>query len=170
MSLDNWTAIFSFSLVRHNVICKTVMRGSRNFRQGGGGGRSALTTFFCFSPQLILQKSNGQFKKKIYNFSRFQRGSNIVEGGQLFPGGSNCLLSIETHITCDFSGGGGVPTPVPPPSGSALDSNWICCCFFLVVHAYFSGRPELMTFGGFIWIVSVYCKLWKIQISSEPVY
>ena len=47
-------------------------------------------------------------KKKIYNFSRFQRGSNIVEGGQL------CLLSIETHITCDFSGGGG-PDPCPHP-------------------------------------------------------
>ena len=49
-----------------------VMRGSRNFRRGGGGGggvqvnlKKALTAFFfvvffCFfSPQLMLQKSNG---------------------------------------------------------------------------------------------------------------
>ena len=29
------------------------------------------------------------------------------------------LIYIETHITCDFPGGGGVRTPYPPPSGSA---------------------------------------------------
>ena len=54
---------------------------------------------------------------EIYHFSR---GSNIFQGGggvQLFPGGSNCLFPIETHITCDFPGG--VRTPCPP-SGSAL--------------------------------------------------
>ena len=36
------------------------MRGSRNFRQWGPGqsDKKALATFF-FSPQLILQKSNG---------------------------------------------------------------------------------------------------------------
>ena len=105
---------------------------------GGGGGpgqsdKKALTFFFIvffflffflfiylfFSPQLILQKSNGQF----------QRNQSISEGVQHFPGGggsnffqggSYCLLSIETHITCDFQGGGSGP-PVPP-SGSALDA------------------------------------------------
>ena len=45
--------------------------------------------------------------KEIYHFSRFQRGSNIFQGGGGGPtfyrgGGSNCLLPIETHITCDF--------------------------------------------------------------------
>ena len=41
-------------------------------------------------------------------------------------GGSNCLFSTETQITCDFPGGGG-PDPLPPPpphththSGAAL--------------------------------------------------
>ena len=48
--------------------------------------------FFC-SPQLILQKSNGQFQK-IYHFSRFQRGSNISRGVQLFPGGGGVQLLI----------------------------------------------------------------------------
>ena len=55
--------------------------------------------------------------KGIYHFSRFQRGSNIFQGVQLFPregGGSNCLFPIETHITCDFPGGGG-PDPLSPP-------------------------------------------------------
>ena len=54
-----------------------------------------------------------------YHFSRFQRGSNIFQGGSnFFQGGSNCLFPIETHITCDFPGGGSEP-PVPP-SGSEL--------------------------------------------------
>ena len=49
-----------------------------------------------------------------YHFSRFQRGSNIFQGGggptfSRGGGGSNCLNPIETHITCDFPGG-----PDPP--------------------------------------------------------
>ena len=60
--------------------------------------------------------------EEIYHFSRFQRGSNIFQGGPTFSrgggGGSNCLFPIETHMTCDFPGGG-VRTPCPP-SGSAL--------------------------------------------------
>ena len=51
--------------------------------------------------------------KEIYHFSRFQKGSNIFQGVQLFPGGgSNCLFPIDTHITCDFPGG---TDPLPPP-------------------------------------------------------
>ena len=62
--------------------------------------------------------------KEIYHFSRFQRGSNIFQGGPTFSrgGGSNCLFPIKTHITCDFPGGGGVRTPCPP-SGSSLDGG-----------------------------------------------
>ena len=78
------------------------MGGSRSVRQ-----KKALTKFF--SPQLILQKSNGQFQR---NLSFFK----IPDGVQHFPGGvggggSNCLFSIETHITCDFPGGVGTPCP-----------------------------------------------------------
>ena len=63
--------------------------------------------------------------KEIYHFPRFQRGSNIFQGGggptfSRGGGGSNCLFPIETHITCDFPGGGGVRTPCLP-SGSALE-------------------------------------------------
>ena len=100
------------------------MRGSRNFRQGGGVQvsltKKALTTFFFFfsffSPQLILQKSHGQFQRNL-SFFKVPEGSNIFQGGgsNFFQGESNCLFPIETHITCDFPGGGsGPPVPRPP--------------------------------------------------------
>ena len=91
------------------------MRGSRNFRQGGGGGGVQVNLtkkadiFFFFSPQLVLQISQMVNFKENYHFSRFQRGSNIFQGG---GGGSNCLFPLETHITCDFPGGS--EPPVPP--------------------------------------------------------
>ena len=66
------------------------------FVRGGGGSRSvwqkkARKKFFYvyFSPQHILQKSNGKFPNNL-SFSRFQRGSNLFQGGggvQPFPGG-----------------------------------------------------------------------------------
>ena len=33
------------------------------------------------------------------------------------------LISIETHLACDFPGGGGVRTPYSPHSGSALGNT-----------------------------------------------
>ena len=103
------------------------MRGSRNFRQGGPGQSDKKSSdngffvlfFFCFffSPQLILQKSNGQFQRNL-SFFKVPEGSNIFQGG----GGSNCLFPIKTHITCDFPGGG--PDPLPPPSRSALEQTY----------------------------------------------
>ena len=60
--------------------------------------------------------------KEIYHFSRFQRGSNIFQGGggsNFFQGGgSNCLFPTETHITCDFPGGGG-------GGGGGGGSKWV---------------------------------------------
>ena len=99
------------------------------FVRGGGvqvsPTKKALTTFFFFfSPQLILQKSNGQFQRNL-SFPKVPEGvKHFPRGGgvQLFPGvgvvGSNCLFPTETHITCVFQGGG--PDPPAPPSGSAL--------------------------------------------------
>ena len=66
------------------------MRGSRNFRQGGGGSRSIrhkkALTMFSFNPLLILQKSNGLFQSKLY-FSK------VREGVQHFPGGGGPTFS-----------------------------------------------------------------------------
>ena len=82
------------------------MCGSRNVYQGGGsspdGKKIALVAFlllFCFvlfSPQPIYRG---------VPMVLFQRGSFIFQGG----GGVQMLISIETHITCDFLS----------PSGSA---------------------------------------------------
>ena len=89
---------------------------------GGGGGpgqsdKKALTTFcffFCFfffCPQLILQKSNGQFQRK-FSFFKIPEGVQHFPGGSnFFQGGSNCLFPIDTHITCNFPGGSGPPVP-----------------------------------------------------------
>ena len=57
--------------------------------------------------------------EEIYHFSRFQKGSNIFQGGggsNFFKGGgSNCLFPIETHIICDYPGGSGPPVPPLDP-------------------------------------------------------
>ena len=71
-------------------------------RVGGGGSRprrpvNSLDNVF-FSHQIILQ-----FTEWIQWF--YYRGE---EGVQLLPGVG---VSKETHITCDFPGGGGVRTP-----------------------------------------------------------
>ena len=65
------------------------MRGSRNFRRGWGGGvqvsltKKALTTFFFsfFFVLSLFYRSQIVNFKEIYHFSRFQRGSNIFQGG-----------------------------------------------------------------------------------------
>ena len=51
--------------------------------------------------------------KKTIIFHGFRGGGgNICQGVQLFPGkGVQMLISIETHITCDFLGG---PDPLSP--------------------------------------------------------
>ena len=51
--------------------------------------------------------------KDIYHVSRFQRGSNIFQGVQLFPGGVQLLILYRNPLTCDFPGGGGSGPPVP---------------------------------------------------------
>ena len=95
--------------------------GIQDFISGGGGGpglmaRKLSGPFFCF---LVLnlfyslqRASNGFITEKTIL-------SNDPEGVQHFPGGSNfstgvqMLISIGTHITCDFPGWGSGP-PIPP--------------------------------------------------------
>ena len=57
--------------------------------------------------------------RKLYlYFTKDPEGVHCFPGVQLFTGGVQMLISIETHITCDFPGGGGGPDPLSP-SGSA---------------------------------------------------
>ena len=134
------------------IVCGS-MCGSRNFVRGGGGGGSrsdsrntALTTFFFFflhSPQFILQFTDGVqwfYYRENYTFPRIQRRSNIFQGVQLFLGGVQMLISIETHITCDFPGGG-------PDSLSPL---WIRTWVFLFGPCFVvQYLVSLLDFGSF---------------------
>ena len=52
------------------------------------------------------------------NSCRGGGGGNSYSGGPTFSRGVRTLISIETHITCDFPRGRGGPGPYPP-SGSA---------------------------------------------------
>ena len=102
----------------------------QEFSSGGWGegpgqsDKKALTTIFLVS---LFYRSQMVNFKEIYRFSRLQMGSNFFQGVQLFPGVSNCLFPIETHLICDFQEG--VRTPCPPPSGStlgaALTASWL---------------------------------------------
>ena len=105
-----------FSVGKHGTDARI-----QEFSSGGGGGsrsvRQKSSDNDFFSPQLILQKSNGQFQRNLSFFKApsrwgpiFSRGSNFFRGG---GGMSNCLFSIETHLICDFQEG--VRTPCPPP-------------------------------------------------------
>ena len=124
------------------------MRGSKNFCQGGGGGGGGgwfqarrpdnSMDNVCFSPQFILQSteggggwSNDFLQRKLY-FSKDPEGVQHFPGVQLFPGGIQMLISIETHITCEFPGGGSGP-PIPPsPFGSANAISWLWLLVFCV--------------------------------------
>ena len=111
-------AFYMEILMETSVESSVTMRGSRDFRQGGGGVQVSLTKknvfFFVFFLvlSLFLQKSNGQFQRNL-SFSK------VPEGVQHFPGGgggggSNCLFPIEVILP-------GGRTPCPPTSGSALE-------------------------------------------------
>ena len=79
--------------------------------------------------------------KKTITFKGFRGGPTFSRGGgQLFPwrmgGGVQWVISIETHITCDFPGG---RTPYPP-SGSA---HAISQLIFLILKGNIScGFPK----------------------------
>ena len=83
------------------------------FVRGGPGqadkkiSDNAFFFFSCFLVLSLFYRSQMVNFKEICHFSRFQRGSNIFQGGSNFfrggggggGGGSNCILPIETHIT-----------------------------------------------------------------------
>ena len=102
------------------------MRGSRNFRQVGPGQsdkkklRHRFFFFFFFLDLRLFYRNQMVNFKEINHFFKVSEGVKHFPGGSnFFQGGSNCLFPVETHITCDFPGGG-VRTPCPPP--------WIRTC------------------------------------------
>ena len=92
------------------------MRGTRNFCRGGGGGVQARRpensldiVFSVLSLFYSLQRGSKDFIAEKIIFSQESRGGQHFSGG----GGVQMLISIETHITCDFPGGGGSGPPIP---------------------------------------------------------
>ena len=115
-SRNNWKIVEWY--VKYQIKAKVNMRGSRNFRQGWSRSiwhiKSYDNVFLVLN--LFYRRPTVTIIEN-YHFPRFQRGSNIFQGGgsNYFQEGSNCLSPIETNIACDFPGmGGGVRTPIPP--------------------------------------------------------
>ena len=95
------------------------MRGSRHFRQGGGGkgpGPSDKKSSDIFLVLDLLLSMKTIIYKVPKGVQHFPGGG----GSNFFQWGSNCLLTIATLLTCDFPGGGG-PDPLPP-----LDPPMLC--------------------------------------------
>ena len=106
------------------------MHRSRFFSWGWGGGVQARwpensldNLFFYFSPQLILQFTEGAqwfygfITEKTVLFQGSRVGPTFSRGGEssFFQGGGvQILISIEPHITCDFPGGGGSGLTITP--------------------------------------------------------
>ena len=63
--------------------------------RGGGGGvqvqlpENSSDVFLCFTYFTVLQRVSNGYLKENYNFPRFQRGSNIFQGGGGGGGGPN---------------------------------------------------------------------------------
>ena len=86
----------TFFSVYQRLASMVQMRGSRNFHQGGRGSRSAWQKSSdndFFSPQLILQKSNGQFQRNL-SFFKAPNGVQFFPGGPTFSRGCPIAYSL----------------------------------------------------------------------------
>ena len=133
------------------------MRRSRIFCWGGGGEgvqtdgqKNSLNNFFSvffFSPQLILQFTEGVqwlvITEKTILFEKSRGVQHLTGEVQLLPG-VQMLISIETHITCDFSGGVRTPIPPPPP----LDPR-------MIFHTIILSRYSNMQISDYSWLVEI---------------
>ena len=90
------------------------MHGSRNLCQRGREGEARLPknnrNNIIFNPQLILQFYRGGGGGGGGGGQAFL-GVQLFSGGGGGGGGVQMLISIKTHITCDFPEGSGPPVP-----------------------------------------------------------
>ena len=90
--------------------------GIQEFSSGGvqvSLTKKALMFIFFFSPQLILQKSNGQFQRNLIIFQG-SRGGPTFSRGEGGGGGGVVKLLIPYRNPYNFFPGESGP-PVPPP-------------------------------------------------------
>ena len=96
------------------------MRGSRNFRQSDKKSSDSVVCLFVAFFLVLGLEVKWLIQRKI-SFSRFRRGSKFFQGGPTFSRGGGVLLLIPYRNPKNvIFQGGGVRTPCPPPSGSAL--------------------------------------------------
>ena len=73
---------------------------------------------------MVLLQRKLYFLKDPEGVQHFQGVFNFFQGGGGGGGGGQMLISIETHIACDFFFGGGGPDPISP--------LWIRTCTYLI--------------------------------------
>ena len=87
----------TFFSVYQRLASMVQMRGSRNFYRGGGGGVQVSLTKSSdndsFSPQLILQKSNGQFQRNL-SFFKAPNGVQFFSRDPTFSRGCPIAYSL----------------------------------------------------------------------------
>ena len=89
-------------------------------RGGGGPGQSGKKSsgdvfFLLFLVLSLVYRSQMVNFSEIYHFFKVPERVQHFPGGPTFPGWSNWLFPIETHINFDFPGGGPEPLSPPPP-------------------------------------------------------
>ena len=115
------------------------LRGSRDYCQGVQvhlPENSSDNVVFCFLVlSLFYSFTEGVqwlFQRKLL-FFKVSEGSNFFKGeGNFFHGGGGgvqWVISIETHITCDFPGGADPISPL-----------WIRTCDFTTYFSYFKKK------------------------------
>ena len=125
---------------------------ANNFFRGGGSRPNGQKTVWTTGKLYFSKGPDG-----VQHLSRVNTGSNIFQGGPTFSrrveggGGVQMLISVATHITCDFSGG---PDPLSL-SGSAhglLRTQWLYSLIINTLHA------------GYFFMIFVVCRNYFFQI------
>ena len=145
---QNQTCLLSYLF----CVLSTDKRGSRIFCQGATRPDCqqrvvflVLNLFYNFA-EVVQWLFQGN-----YNFPRFQRGSNIFQ----------MLISIETHLTCDFPEGSGNLSPPLDPHMTHLctkmrsTENNVCV---ILIDAYLFGidQRQLCRFASLSYMVCLF--------------
>ena len=107
----------------------------------------ALNLIYRGGPIVLLQRKL-YFSKDLEGVQHFPGGG----GGPTFSrgggGGVQMLISIETHITCDFPGWGGGSRPLSPPLDSHMPVNGKIQGLFSVFPVLFNANLIFKDFSS----------------------
>ena len=125
-----WTHVPCDVVIKRRII---PMRLFRNFFQRGP--QSGLR-FFLFESSTYFTVYRGDLMILLHRKLNFSKDPEGVQhfpggGGPAFSRGVQMLISIDTHITCDFPGGS-VP-PIPPLDPHIIPLNQISQYIYLLI-------------------------------------